>query len=449
VALLAALLVAALVLRHPGLGLVLLVVFVYLNLSEVLVRHHGLPSLLQILVFPLALAAWADHEVQGRRLAVRGPLPWLLGLYLAVVLFSTTVAVETRLADEAFSETAKAMVLFFLVVWLASSLDRVRVAAWTLVLAGAFLALLGVIQVATADFGNEFGGLARVKDAHIYGRVFEPRIAGPLGDPNFFAQVLLVVVPLGLFLAWRERATWRKVLAYAATGAVLAGTVLTYSRGGALALAAVLGLCLLGRKVRLRHLAAAAALLLVLVAVFPAGFTSRLTTIQQVLPGGEDVIHPDSSFQKRRLYMAAAWRIFLDHPVAGVGAGNFGAHYEAYAGEVGTAARLWGEPDVRRYPHNLYLEVAAETGLLGLATFGLVVAACFVLVRRARRRFLAAGDAMGEGLCRAFEIALVGYLISSLFLHGHFIRYLWLLFGFIAALSLIAEQPRAEEEAAA
>jgi len=33
----------------------------------------------------------------------------------------------------------------------------------------------------------------------------------------------------------------------------------------------------------------------------------------------------------------------------------------------------------------------------------------------------------------------VGYLVSSLFLHGHFIRYLWLLFAFATALDLIAK----------
>ena len=38
----------AALLARPGLGLALLAAFVYLNLSQVLVREHGLPSLLQL-----------------------------------------------------------------------------------------------------------------------------------------------------------------------------------------------------------------------------------------------------------------------------------------------------------------------------------------------------------------------------------------------------------------
>jgi hypothetical protein len=45
-----------------------------------------------------------------------------------------------------------------------------------------------------------------------------------------------------------------------------------------------------------------------------------------------------------------------------------------------------------------------------------------------------AGDARSVALARGFEIAVVGFLLSSLFLHGHYSRYLWMLFGFAAAL---------------
>src|SRR5829696_8010987 len=58
----------AALLARPGLGLVLLALFVYLNLSQVLVREHGLPSLLQLLVVPIALAAFrGDPGDNGRR----------------------------------------------------------------------------------------------------------------------------------------------------------------------------------------------------------------------------------------------------------------------------------------------------------------------------------------------------------------------------------------------
>ena len=40
----------------------------------------------------------------------------------------------------------------------------------------------------------------------------------------------------------------------------------------------------------------------------------------------------------------------------------------------------------------------------------------------------------GAGLARGLQLALLGYLLSSVLLHGHFQRYLWLLLAFAAVL---------------
>jgi O-antigen ligase len=152
------------------------------------------------------------------------------------------------------------------------------------------------------------------------------------------------------------------------------------------------------------------------------------------------VIDPDSSFAERKLYALTAWAMFLDHPVLGVGAGNYTVHFDRYADKVGFSARDYEQPGEVHYPHNLYLEIAAETGFVGLAVFAGVVAAAFLGLRRARAVLLARGDRVSADFARAFEIALVGYLVSSVFLHGHFQRYLWLLFGFAAALRLMAKE---------
>jgi O-antigen ligase len=291
-----------------------------------------------------------------------------------------------------------------------------------------------------------------VKYAQIYGDVFEPRIAGPLGDPNFYAQALVLLVPLGLSLAMSERAAHRKAIALAGTGLVVGAAALTYSRGGALALAVVLALSLLAWPLSRRRAALATGLVAVLVALLvPAGFARRLTTLEQVWPGREAVLRPDSSLEKRRLLVGAAWRMFLDHPLAGVGAGNYTVHFESYADEVGGMARDYEEPDERHYPHSLYLEIAAETGLVGLVGFGGVIAAGVVSLRRAREAFRRAGDERTAALVQGFAIALFGYLVSSLFLHGHYQRYLWLLLGFASALDALASAraPSDEQGAAA
>lgn len=442
----------ALVLWRPDLGLLLLTAFVCLNLSQVLVRYHRLPSLLQLLAFPLLLGIVAHRRTPALKRVVDSVATRWLVAYGLVILFSTTLARDAALADERLAETGKSVAIYLLVATLASSAALVRRAAWSLLACGALLGSLGVAQIATGDFQNDFGGLARVKYAQIYGDVFEPRIAGPLGDPNFYAQALVLLVPLGLSLAMSERAAHRKAIALAGTGLVVGAAALTYSRGGALALAVVLALSLLAWPLSRRRAALATGLVAVLVALLvPAGFARRLTTLEQVWPGREAVLRPDSSLEKRRLLVGAAWRMFLDHPLAGVGAGNYTVHFESYADEVGGMARDYEEPDERHYPHSLYLEIAAETGLVGLVAFGGVIAAGVVSLRRAREAFRRAGDERTAALVQGFAIALFGYLVSSLFLHGHYQRYLWLLLGFASALDALASAraPSDEQDAAA
>jgi colanic acid/amylovoran biosynthesis glycosyltransferase len=442
----AALLVAGLVLgavclRFPDVALCCLVAFVYLNLSDVLVRGHGLPSLLQLSFVPLALAGWW-HGARGCRLPPHG-LTMLLSGYLVVVLCSTTIAADPEAADLRLLEHLRGLAIFLVMVTLARSAAAMRLGAWTLVASAAALGALALVHVLTGDFTRNFGGLARVKYAHVYGTTFEPRIAGPLGDPNFFAQILTVAVPFALFLAWTEHDARRRVLALCSAGIAAIATVFTYSRGGALALFAVLLLSLLVRGINLRAIALGVLPCLALLWIaLPDEFAQRLTTLAQLFPGSDEVLRPDSSFAERRLFTAAAWRMFEHSPLLGVGAGNYGFHFLDYAQQVGSEARLYVTPTEGYYPHNLYLEVAAETGAVGLAVFGVALAACFLYLWQARQRLIAANDLSTAALATACSIALGGYLLSSLFLHGDFIRYWWLLAGFGAGFHNVAAAAR-------
>jgi O-antigen ligase len=62
----------------------------------------------------------------------------------------------------------------------------------------------------------------------------------------------------------------------------------------------------------------------------------------------------DTSAQARRTVMEVAWRLFTDRPVIGWGTGSVSA---------------FGAGRDQIYPHNVLLELAAETGLLGLGLF--------------------------------------------------------------------------------
>jgi O-antigen ligase len=230
-------------------------------------------------------------------------------------------------------------------------------------------------------------------------------------------------------------------VAYVLAACIGLAALLTYSRGGALALALVAFLALVARGVRPSRLVALIVVLGLVASLFPgSAVTRRLTTLAELLPGRE-VLHLDSSIEKRKLLGMVAWQMFLDHPLLGVGVGNFSTHYAPYSEDVGSESRRYVDPDERQYPHNLYLEIGAETGMVGVAGLILVIGAALSQLRIARERFRLRGDTLSAALSSAFSVAIAGFLISSLFLHGHFERYLWLLFAFSSALYSCARRP--------
>jgi O-antigen ligase len=130
--------------------------------------------------------------------------------------------------------------------------------------------------------------------------------------------------------------------------------------------------------------------------------------------------------------------MFVNHPIGGIGANNYTASYRSYAVRV-------NEPAAAENPHNLYLAIAAETGLLGLAAF---LAAMLLTIRVAwRRRATAAmlGEREQEGLATAFLLAVATYLVGVAFLPIAYPRYLWMLVGLVLAGSVprLARAPRA------
>jgi len=431
---LAGLVLVGLMLRDRTFALVVLVLMVYLNLSEVLVRYYGLPSLLQLLAVPLLVRVWIDRRGAAPWQVSHEVLTWLLMAYTLVLFCTRLVAADEELAAEQISHNVKATVIFFIVSWLAATPRLIRTATVTIVAAGSVVGGLAMLQALTDVEWIDNLVFMRVEQAHIVGDDFEARIGGPVGDPNFFGQILVMIVPLVACLLNQARTGWQRCWILSGGVLIVGATVQTYSRGAAIALVVVIFLSALSFVPPKRK----SLVVVVLVGGFfllPQNFVERVKTIRELLPSGEtETIRPDSSIQVRRLLNQVAWRQFLGNPLIGVGVGSYSARFSEYSGEVSSAARSYKDPGARRYPHSLYLEIAAETGALGLTTFGLVLVACFAMLSGARRDLLATGDPTTACFARALQIALVAYLVTSLFLHGEFARYLWMVFGFASAV---------------
>jgi O-antigen ligase len=133
------------------------------------------------------------------------------------------------------------------------------------------------------------------------------------------------------------------------------------------------------------------------------------------------------------------WRIVQSHPLLGVGAGNFQTstiHYLLQPGLIRFSVFIVDTPDVA---HNIYLQVLAELGVVGLALFLTIVAFCVVCAARAAQRLGQQGDHINELLARGLLLAMIGLLVSDFFSSQLLAKQLWLLLATGPALLALAE----------
>ena len=185
------------------------------------------------------------------------------------------------------------------------------------------------------------------------------RITGPYENPIDLAMYIVVVLPVLLAQAWRHPdRRWRRA-AWGVSGLLLWCVVRAHSQGAWLALGgAVIISVLVWSPMRrvLRIGAVVGALMIGLVLRAEGG-------------GIRDPLHLWDMGAKDRVVMwQAAWKMIQDRPVLGQGLNPFMANYVDF----------WtGGESVPRYAHNCFLQVAAETGVVGLLAFVWVLGALF------------------------------------------------------------------------
>lgn len=412
-------------------GLLMLVILVYTNASDVLIGS-GLPNTLQpllaLLVLTIVLRSTWQHQLPRGLLLPAA----FVAAYGAVLSLSLFFAVDFEGAYLAVSSYAKDALIALVVLTLlrtAGSLERVL---WALVTVGFLLAAVGVFQYLTGSFGQEFGGFAQADVKNIAGNTDDYRISGPIADPNHYAQILLVLSAVAL---GRLRASG-PLLARAFAGTslllILLAVVFTFSRGALLALGVLVVVAMVRRPPPLSTVLAALAVVLVLQPLLPTGYTDRLASLGSALPGIGDGRSGETSLSGRLSALRAGQGMALDNPVLGVGAGQFTQHFREYSLGLGLDT-----PNGGLEPHNLLLQVAAETGQLGLLTFGGLLGLAAWRLRRGRRDLQDAGHERHAVMLGDLQLALLGYLLAGIFVHLAYPRFLYALLGICFAVPFV------------
>ncbi len=403
------------------------------------VKLAGPLSLLD-LALAAALGLWFVDGARRHQLRLQFAGPAIAALVYAALLFVSALGAADL--PQAASEVVKWLefaAVLLLVPQMAHGPQQARWVAAALIAGASAQALLGIYQFVFRIGPEWFVVLGRFM-----------RASGTFSQPNPYAGFLGLVLPVALSLAiqacgevLRMPARWRQWLWAAffagATALIAAALLASWSRGGWLGAVAGVGVVIVARSRRAAILAGVAVLLLLLAvllgsvsaAQLPQPITARLQEIPAFFgagnPLGQEVNDDNFAVIERLAHWKAAERMFTAAPLLGVGPGNYAAAYDIYR------LPAWTEP--LGHAHNIYLNVLAESGIIGFAGFVVLwsVSVAFVLRRRSAR--------YGQWTA-AFAIGVLGVLahlavhsvVDNLFVQGMYgVVALWLALVDVAA----------------
>lgn len=315
----------------------------------------------------------------------------------------------------------KILIVFILMMNTLTTPKRLAQISWVILLCTGYVAARAVFDYVR--------GVNLVEGGRIAGSV-----GGMFGNPNDLAMNLVSFIPAGIVIAISPRhSTRHRLMAGVVVLAMLAATVFTKSRGGFLGLAAaLLCLALLGKYVRRGFGALVIGATLLALPVMPSSFWSRMSSM---FDEKVDRYEFTGSRESRRIVMEEGFTTFLEHPLTGVGAGQFKNYNPP------TRRERWRET------HNAPLQVAAETGIAGIVLFVVLIVRAFragsvtrrsLGLARPRRDVPAAIGDSDRALLYEQSVAasagLAGWLVCAMFAS---VAYNWT-FYFLFALAVTA-----------
>lgn len=391
----------------------------------------ALPLDIGQLLLTLYLAVWFAY-----RIVHRYPLPGLRAepVFLSALALCLVLAIGVWTSDSIsnwLSEWLK-WVVIALMIWHLSQTAR---ANWRWLIVAV---LAGAAANAIVGLYIFFGG-SGADHLIILSRYF--RAFGTFGQPNPFGGFMGMALPLAImcaavslyqivkdYRAGRPIESWRIAALAALTlvlAIILAALLASWSRGAWLGFSVSLVVMLIAVPRRLTKGILYAAVLAALfgamwtVGILPQSIVNRLTTAATDLLTVSDVrgieFYPwNYAVVERIAHWQAAVSMAQDHPIFGVGLGNYADVYESY--------RLinWEEP--LGHAHNLYLNFLAETGAVGLVAylgFWLVI---FGVTWTARRHPGRHERAVAVGLLGCWTYIAVHSIFDNLFVNNMFLH---------------------------
>lgn len=341
---------------------------------------------------------------------VRDPANVWMTLFLVVTLLSSAFAEYPAISWSHWFDFVGWYVIYFLIINTITTPQRYFIFLVIYLLANFKLSLFGARTWVLRGFGFQSWGI--------------------MGPPGFFANSadlsveMLMFSPIAFELALFLRPHVRRALYWILMLLPLTGamTVLAASsRGAQLGLAAQAGQVAYQRKLNLRVLFATALIAWAGYALLPGAEKARFRS------AGDD----NTSVQ-RIDYLKAGVRMIREHPVLGIGYFNFAPYYAVHYPQ-----KLWhGQSQL---PHNIFIQVGTDSGLLGLGIFLILIYRNFQSAKIIQRECKTNKDAppFAASVARGLATSTVGFIIAGQFDTISYYPFFWINLALTVSLANI------------
>ncbi len=285
-----------------------------------------------------------------------------------------------------------------------------------LIISATLTAVYGLYQLATGNVVMEDKWVDEATNPDL-----QTRIYSVFGNPNIFAEYLIMLIPISLSSFWFSKRIHKKALFLITSLVLVLALVLTMSRGGWIGFAFGIFVFILLVEKRLLLLAIPAAIggLFIL----PDAILNRLMSILNFADSSND-------------YRIRMWKFTLevirDNWLVGVGFGHL-PFREAFGRYTRTM--------VTYHAHNTYLETMAEMGILGFIVF---ISFLFVLFKYTIKKLIKGNDEYTKiitaGILSGLAAVLVQGLVENILYMPRIIISFWILVGLLITLINLKDQ---------
>jgi putative inorganic carbon (hco3(-)) transporter len=333
-----------------------------LSLSTPLPFEAPLFLVLKFLPFLISLLLMVLGVFSGRKFHL-SPIDWCLFFYLFFSFLSLVKAENGILgAGKIIYFSITGLSFFFLM----RNIDFghiYRIVRWIAFICGPVAVYGWLVFLLNKDFIWGF-----IYDStHYYNGT--TRISSTLGNPLIFGGYLTLSIPLFIYFSFCAKNRTQQVVFLFFLFSAFASLFLTFSRSAWISVGVVAGIWLISFRhiwfFCLRKCWNLFFLIAILLAL-PAGIMFLGDSISRAAgvfsSRTESSLNTGQNIQFRIAQFSTTSKIIRDHPLLGIGFGNFTRFFEVHKDK---SVEVFQKPDAAHTTDNMYLMVIAETGILG------------------------------------------------------------------------------------